>query len=128
MIRKRRALRKKKKVKSVVDGPPLGSIVQGAPNWNGLPNDPEEEEQEDYDLENIGLKEALKPIPPAYGMYRGSIRIADTDIRFDLRKIHANSRWVRRNEVTEPIPGEREGGEGQRVRPPSYASDGGLIV
>jgi hypothetical protein len=33
-------------------------------------------------LERIGGEEALKPVPPAYGMYRGSVRIGDHDIRY----------------------------------------------
>jgi hypothetical protein len=100
--------------------------VQGAPNWNGLPNEPD---QDDFDLEIIGLKEALKPIPPAYGIFKGSIRIADSDIRLACSVFSADRRWVRRTEATtERIGEEGEVGQGQRTRPPSYASDGGLVV
>jgi hypothetical protein len=69
---------------SVQEGPEPGAVIHGAPNWEVIE---EMEEVEDDlpppdDLEVLGCAEALKPIPPAYGVYRGSVRIADNDIRF----------------------------------------------
>ena len=58
------------------DSPPVGAIIQGASNWEGSPESPRR-----FELEEIGVTEALKPVPPAYGQYRGSVRIADADIR-----------------------------------------------
>jgi hypothetical protein len=64
------------------DAPPPGTIIHGAQNWE------DEHEREaaraagELDLEQIGVEEALKPVPPAYGVYRGSVRIADSDIRY----------------------------------------------
>ena len=60
------------------EGPPAGAIIHGALNWDGLPDD---QHPGGFNLEEIGTTEALKPIPPAYGHYRGSVRIADSDIR-----------------------------------------------
>ena len=61
------------------EGPPAGAIVHGASNWDGLPDG---QHDEGFNLEEIGITEALKPVPPAYGHYRGSVRIADSDIRY----------------------------------------------
>jgi len=66
------------------EGPPIGAVVEGAPNWDSLTEDPSNNA---FDLEQIGVQESLEPVPPAYGVYRGSIRIADSDIRF-FRTIH----------------------------------------
>ena len=63
---------------STQDAPPVGAIIQGASNWEGA----DAVSHAHFDLEEIGVPEALKPVPPAYGMYRGSVRIADTDIRY----------------------------------------------
>ena len=63
---------------STQDAPRVGAIIQGASNWE----DPDIPSRGRLDLEEIGAVEALKPVPPAYGMYRGSVRIADTDIRY----------------------------------------------
>ena len=60
------------------DAPPIGAIVHGASNWEGASDDGSRER---FDIERIGVVEALKPVPPAYGQYRGSVRIADADIR-----------------------------------------------
>ena len=108
------------------EGPPAGAIIHGASNWDGLPDD----QHGGFNLEDIGTAEALKPIPPAYGHYRESVRIADSDIR--CRKngdVKLTGRWVRRNEITE-VPRIEETTEttGGVVRPPSYASEGGAIV
>jgi hypothetical protein len=70
--------RGKTRSRAVVDAPPPGAVIQGASNWEGLRDDVEAAPD---DLENIGFVEAWKPIPPAYGIIRGSVRIADTDIR-----------------------------------------------
>ena len=66
------------KVVIVEEGPPPGSVIQGASNWDGLP----EESSSEFNLETIGVPEALRPVPPAYGVYRGSIRVTDRDIGF----------------------------------------------
>jgi hypothetical protein len=70
---------------SVQEGPEPGAIIHGAPNWEGIEEEMEQV-QDDLpppdDLEVLGCAEALKPIPPAYGVYRGSVRIADNDLRF----------------------------------------------
>jgi hypothetical protein len=54
------------------DAPPDGSIIRGARNWDGQP-DPA------IDIE------AVAAVPPAYGMYQGSVRINDSDIRYLFR-------------------------------------------
>lgn len=64
-------------IESAQEGPPPGAVIQGALNWDGLSDVP----QGRFDLESIGVVEALKPTPPAYGIYRGSVRIMDNDIR-----------------------------------------------
>ena len=64
-------------MKSIVNGPVPGTIIHGAPNWEG-----QQYTEEQFDIESIGVEDTLKPIPPAYGMYRGSVRIADSDIRY----------------------------------------------
>ena len=69
--------RRKMMAESTQDAPPAGAIIHGASNWEGA----EVESPAHFDLEEIGVVEALKPVPPAYGIYRGSVRIADTDIR-----------------------------------------------
>jgi hypothetical protein len=63
----------------IEEGPREGMIIQGALNWDGGPDNLRERQ---FDLERIGVAESLKPAPPAYGIYRGSVRIADTDIRY----------------------------------------------
>lgn len=68
---------RKQVIRSPQDAPPVGAIIQGASNWETSPESPGR-----FDLEEIGTVEALKPVPPAYGIYRGSVRIADADIRF----------------------------------------------
>jgi hypothetical protein len=70
--------RRKRMAESTQDAPPVGAIIQGASNWE----DADAVSHAHFDLEEIGVVEALKPVPPAYGMYRGSVRIADTDIRY----------------------------------------------
>jgi len=75
--------RRRKSLKSVIDGVPPGSIIHGASNWESIPGHDEVR----FDLESIGVTEALKPIPPAYGIYRGSVRITDTDIRFEYPRL-----------------------------------------
>lgn len=70
--------RRKMMAGSIQDAPPAGAIIQGASNWEGADN----MSPARFDLEEIGAVEALKPVPPAYGIYRGSVRIADTDIRY----------------------------------------------
>lgn len=110
------------------EGPPAGAIIHGASNWDGLPED---QNPGGFDLEEIGTAEAVKPIPPAYGHYRGSVRIKDSDIRCcKCRSLVLTSRWVRRNETTE-VPRIEETVEtgGVLVRPPSYVSadDGGIV-
>lgn len=126
VFRKIRAVRRKG-VKSVIDGPAPGTIIQGAPNWEGLPDAAADGP---FDLEMIGVTDALKPIPPAYGVYRGSVKIADTDIRFNVTLLETNRRWVRRNDTTaDPVTEESGNVEiGQTTRPPSYVSDTGRIV
>jgi len=65
------------------EGPAPGTIIQGAPNWEDEDiGERAGREDTGFDLERIGGEEALKPVPPAYGMYRGSVRIGDHDIRF----------------------------------------------
>ena len=78
----------------MADGPPAGAIIQGARNWSDVLDDTDTEMQ--FDLEEVGVKEALKPTPPAYGVYRGSVRIADSDIRYSSFVIPSLtfSRWV----------------------------------
>jgi hypothetical protein len=75
------------------DAPPPGTIIHGAQNWE------DEHEREaaraagGLDLEELGAEEALKPVPPAYGVYRGSVRIADSDIRY-LIPFPSFANWV----------------------------------
>jgi hypothetical protein len=64
-------------VNEILDAPPVGAIIHGARNWEGET----ETSTTGFDLEEIGTGEALKPVPPAYGVYRGSVRIADSDIK-----------------------------------------------
>ena len=78
----RKKLLKETSSQQALDGPPAGAIIQGAPNWAGLDDEADEEEAGGFDLESVGVEEALKPVPPAYGMYRGSVRIRDHDIRY----------------------------------------------
>ena len=119
---------KEQRMKDAEDGPPPGTIITGARNWDenseraserasvgslGSVGSRETNSEVRY-LESIGRREALKPVPPAYGMYRGSIRIADGDIS-----------WVRASEVGQtPVIEERRESEsqGEAGRPPSYAS------
>jgi len=63
------------------DAPPVGSIIHGARNWEGELEGDSDRPTSGFDIEAIGAAEALKPVPPAYGVYRGSVRIADSDIR-----------------------------------------------
>jgi hypothetical protein len=80
LLNKSRHARKRLKRASVEDAPPAGAIIHGAPNWEDQSDDLEAGQ---FNLEVIGTVEALKPVPPAYGMYRGSVRIGDNDIRYD---------------------------------------------
>jgi len=67
---------KYKRNTAISDAPPPGSIIQGARNWAWEP-DP------------VGPSpdlEAVVAVPPAYGIYRGSVRIDDNDIRYILNK------------------------------------------
>lgn len=130
LLKHAKRTRKTIKATPMQEGPPAGAIIHGAPNWDGLPDD---QSPGEFDLEEIGTVEALKPIPPAYGHYRGSVRIADSDIRCcKIFGVWADEfRWVRRSETTEiPVPRIEEtvGTRGAAVRPPSYASEGGAIV
>jgi hypothetical protein len=59
---------------AVSDAPPHGSIIQGANNWEREPD----RVAPTPDLEIAGA------IPPAYGQYRGSVRIHDADIRYSF--------------------------------------------
>jgi hypothetical protein len=119
----RHARRTRKQIDdSPQDAPPVGAIIQGASNWEGSPESPGR-----FDLEEIGVVEALKPVPPAYGVYRGSVRIADTDITFFFFTFSINKcRWVRRNEMSEhQIEATLDQGEaGPPGRPPSYGPEG----
>ena len=107
------------------EGPPLGAIVQGAQNWDGLTEDAS---SRTFDLEEIGTEEALKPVPPAYGMYRGSIRIADSDIRcVNISVDRLTIRWVPLRGEGEPTIEENMEEsqlDGSR-RPPSYGTENG---
>ena len=63
---------KYKRNTAILDAPPPGSIIQGARNWACEP-DP------------VGPSsdlEAAAAVPPAYGIYGGSVRIDDNDIRY----------------------------------------------
>jgi hypothetical protein len=82
------AQRTRRKVagESVEDAPPVGTVIHGASNWEGA----DDVSPAHFDLEEIGVVEALKPVPPAYGMYRGSVRIADTDITYFHRLIYTD--------------------------------------
>jgi hypothetical protein len=122
--------RGKTRKRAVVDAPPPGAVIQGASNWEGLQDDVEARPD---DLENIGFVEALKPIPPAYGMVRGSVRIADSDIR-SVINIVTKFRWVSRSRLAgstlegneEVIVPEPE--VNRSSRPPSYASHTETLV
>jgi hypothetical protein len=129
LLIKSRHARKRLKRSSVVDAPPAGAIIQGAQNWEGASGDLEAGQ---FDLEVIGTEEALKPIPPAYGMYRGSVRIGDNDLRYgNSYNLSDKLSWVRRTDDAPPTieEAEAEGVQAPRQpgRPPSYASDGGRI-
>jgi len=63
---------KHKRNMTIVDAPPPGSIIQGARNW---------EWERDPGAPSSDL-EAVVAVPPAYGIYRGSVRIDDNDIRY----------------------------------------------
>jgi hypothetical protein len=64
------------------DAPPPGTVIHGAQNWEDEHEREAARAAEGLDLEEIGVEEALKPVPPAYGVYRGSVRIADSDITY----------------------------------------------
>jgi hypothetical protein len=64
--------------RSIEDAPQFGAIVQGAQNWSGG------QDQISVSPGNPGglrMVEAVTPMPPAYGIYRGTVRIGDSDIR-----------------------------------------------
>jgi hypothetical protein len=79
VLRKYRATEQRKKETMNGNAPPPGAVIHGASNWENIPG--EHSLPAGFDLESIGVTEALKPIPPAYGIYRGSVRIADSDLR-----------------------------------------------
>jgi hypothetical protein len=88
-IARMKILKSSTRLQSAQDGPPAGAIIHGAPNWAGLDGTEHDDtaaaaaqEEGEFDLERLGAEEALKPVPPAYGMYRGSVRIGDQDIRY----------------------------------------------
>jgi hypothetical protein len=70
---------KKQRTLAISDAPPRGSVIQGANNWEAEP-DPVAPTP---DLE-VGAA-----VPPAYGQYRGSVRIHDTDIRYSFKACSA---------------------------------------
>jgi hypothetical protein len=64
---------KKQRRLGISDAPPHGSVIQGANNWEGEP---------DPVAPTPDLEVVAAAVPPAYGQYRGSVRIHDDDIRY----------------------------------------------
>ena len=103
--------------------PPTAITIYGAPNWEGAILDGTSRQQPQMS-ENISS--IPTSLPPAYGVYQGTIRIADRDIRYtDWPPVSDRHRLVGRTyDSANSHPGIYEYRLDELRRPPSYVPNG----